>query len=659
MSHVQAKHLKHMLVGASCACALAATVFGVSGVVGSSSLADAHADQSVEQPQSSTADFRSFTTFIGQSALNDIYTTCKFATYNVFDGVNDAATLDHVSDALSQIKAVNAYRASVGLPELRISAKLMVQAQCDAHYADKNIAHPQQFNVGENLAWTYNTTDGYSLWLGEKADFDTLAAQYGGQNLVGRAAYDFYTAHQQDIEHALNDLRTTKPNAQIGHYLNLINPNYYATGFGVCTYGSTNGWIAASQVFDLQTPKLAPGYHVVGTVPESNESNTQTVADFEAQWNAFKERVQGQLESDAHSQNDAGESSPAQSDQTDHMNTADDSQNTTSTTNDSPATSANAPYFPELSALKGNRISGDSYAQTMQAISQAAYQSADVAILATKNGYWDALSASALAGAHHAPLLLCDWDAAPTQTIDELKRLHVKKVIVCGGTAVVPDNVIAQLNRELPSVTVERVFGNWADDTAVRIAERIQHADTCFVTTSAHYADALSASSLAYAKQFPIFLTNEQNVLSDTTLAAIHRLGVKRIVIVGGTAAVSDNVQAQLTHMNQATQLGADITRVAGETWYDTSRAIADLSLARGFSANRVGITTSWGYTDALCASALCGSLGAPLLLADDTNPKVVAEFLRDNHDTISQVNVFGGDAVVGSFTLHKAHISL
>ena len=116
MSHVQAKHLKHMLVGASCACALAATVFGVSGVVGLSPLADAHADQGVEQPQSSTADFRSFITFSGQSALNDIYTTCKFASYNVFDGVNDAATLDHVSDALSQIKAVNAYRASVGLP---------------------------------------------------------------------------------------------------------------------------------------------------------------------------------------------------------------------------------------------------------------------------------------------------------------------------------------------------------------------------------------------------------------------------------------------------------------------------------------------------------------------------------------------------------------
>ena len=659
MSHVQAKHLKHMLVGASCACALAATVCGVSGVVGLSPLADAHADQGVEQPQSSTADFRSFITFSGQSALNDIYTTCKFASYNVFDGVNDAATLDHVSDALSQIKAVNAYRVSVGLPELRISAKLMVQAQCDAHYADKHTAHPQQFNVGENLAWTYSTTDGYSLWLDEKADFDTLAAQCGGENLVGRAAYDFYSAHQQEIEHALNDLRSTKPTAQIGHYLNLINPNYYATGFGVCTYGSTNGWTAASQVFDLQTPQLAPGYHVVGTVPESNESNTQTVADFEAQWNAFKERVQGQLASDTHSQNDAGESSPTQSGQTGSTTAADDSQNTTSTTNDSPTNSADAPYFPELSTLKGNRISGDSYAQTMQAISQAAFQSADVAILATKNGYWDALSASALAGAHRAPLLLCDWDAAPTQTIDELKRLHVKKVFVCGGAAVVPDHIISQLNRELPSVTVERIFGNWADDTAVRIAERIQHADTCFVTTSAHYADALSASSLAYAKQFPIFLTNEQNALSEKTLAAIHRLGVKRIVIVGGTAAVSDTVQVQLAHMNQSTQLGADITRVAGETWYDTSRALADLSLASGFTASRVGITTSWGYTDALCASALCGSLGAPLLLADDTNPKVLAEFLRDNHDAISQVTVFGGDAVVGSFTLHKAHISL
>lgn len=646
----QAKYLKHVVVGASCACAVAATVFGVSGMVATSPLQLAHADQSAEQPQSTSADFRAFTTSIGQGALNDIYTSCKFASYNVFDGVHDAATLDHVSDALTQIKAINTYRESVGLPALRVSPKLMIEAQCDAHYADKVTSHPQQFQLGENLAWTFSTTDGYTLWLAEKADFDALAAKFGGQNLQGADAHNFYTAHKQEIENALKELRTTKPTAQIGHYLNLIDPKYYATGLAVCTYGSTNGWTAASQVFDMETPKLEPGYHVVGHVPESNESNTQTVADFEAQWNAFKEKAQSA----------AGVQNGQAGEQAGKQDGKQDGKQEKETPHAAPeASKAAAPYFPELSALHGARISGDSYAQTMQAISQAAFKTSDVAILATKNGYWDALSASALAGANKAPLFLCDWENAPQQTIDELKRLQTKTIIVCGGPSVIPEQVISQLKRELPSVTIKRVFGEWADDTAVSIANTIQHADTCFVTTSAHYADALSASSLAYAKQFPIFLTNQNNMLSIKTLEAIHNLGVKHIVIVGGTSAISEDVKAQLASMNQSSKLGAEITRVSGETWYDTSRKIADLSLKNGFSAGRVGITTSWGYTDALCASALCGSLGMPLLLADDTNPKVVAEFLKDNHDAISQVDVFGGDAVVGSFTLRKANISL
>lgn len=300
--------------------------------------------------------------------------------------------------------------------------------------------------------------------------------------------------------------------------------------------------------------------------------------------------------------------------------------------------------IPELGI---KRLAGETAADTMQAIVQTAFpHTRKTVVLTTNAAYFDALSANALAGALHAPVLLTDINELPAQTRSELQRMQTKTVYICGGSLVVSQAVEDELNQM--GIKVKRIFGEMADDTANKIARTLPRiSDTCFVTTSWGYADALSASSFAYAKQAPIFLTNyDDGTLSSATLETIRSKGFKRVIIVGGTSVVSPEVEQTLSAWGIA-----NVERVAGETSYDTSLQLAQKLLSMGLRANNMGIATGLDYLDALCGAALCGRYDSVIVLADDTNTSAVQTFMDQNRMAIKSYAIFGGNAAVGEDT--------
>lgn len=305
--------------------------------------------------------------------------------------------------------------------------------------------------------------------------------------------------------------------------------------------------------------------------------------------------------------------------------------------------------IPELGI---KRLAGETAADTMQAIVQAAFPTTRKTVVLTTNAaYFDALSANALAGALHAPVLLTDIDALPAQTRAELQRLKTKTVYVCGGSLVVSQAVENELTQM--GIKVKRIFGDMADDTANKIASALPRvSDTCFITTSWGYADALSASSFAYAKRAPIFLARYDNAcLSEQTLATIKNKGFKRVIIVSGSSVVSPEVE------NQLAQQGIQgVERIFGETSYDTSLSLAQKLLDMGLRANNMGVATGVDYLDALCGSALCGRYDSVIVLADDTNTSAVSQFMSRNRAAIKSYAIFGGTAAVGEATEAEIH---
>ena len=288
------------------------------------------------------------------------------------------------------------------------------------------------------------------------------------------------------------------------------------------------------------------------------------------------------------------------------------------------------------------RIAGETAEDTMQAIVKTAFPDpVKEVVLATSEGYWDALSANSLAGSLNAPVLLTKHGQLPEQTIAELKRLKTSKVVVCGGENAISNDVVAQL--KALNIEVERVAGNMASDTANDIAKKLAKSDTAVVATSWGYEDALSAASFAYAKKAPIFLANYNTATLDASnIQTMKDKGVKKVYIVGGTAVVSPEVEAQLS------AAGITVERIAGETAYDTSAKLATKLIALGMSANNMAIATGWGYTDALAGAALCGKQNSVMVLADNTNQTAISDVVAANKHAIKNYYIFGGTSVVG-----------
>lgn len=304
----------------------------------------------------------------------------------------------------------------------------------------------------------------------------------------------------------------------------------------------------------------------------------------------------------------------------------------------------------EDGATTWQRIWGDDALGTMAAIAEEGFASADTVIVATKDGYWDALSASSLAGACKAPVLLTDGTRLSSEAKAQIDRLRPTRAYICGGPASVNENVQTSLEGLVGASAVKRLGGSDAPETALLIASETfavlkangeSIPETCVITASSGYWDALSASPYSYALHAPIYLTGPSG-LSASARADIEANGFKRAIVCGGEMTVPKTVEAQLSRAKVA-----EVTREAGKSAYETSAHMASRSLLEGMSVDGMGVATASGYWDAVTGAALCGSRNTVLVLADDGNRTAVDEVYMAHREKAKKGFVFGGPASV------------
>ncbi|HEY0248881.1 MAG TPA: cell wall-binding repeat-containing protein [Gryllotalpicola sp.] len=165
-----------------------------------------------------------------------------------------------------------------------------------------------------------------------------------------------------------------------------------------------------------------------------------------------------------------------------------------------------------------------------------------------------------------------------------------------------------------PSVaapTTSRLAGADRFATAVAVSKATFPAagvPVVYLASGQIYYDALSAGPAAAAQGGPLLLTMQTSIPS-ATLTELSRLKPARVVIVGGPAAISDNV---LNAVRSRT--GAPVSRLYGADRFLTSQAIAKSVFPNAITAFAV---SGLNFPDALSASAAAGSVKAPILLAN------------------------------------------
>lgn len=301
------------------------------------------------------------------------------------------------------------------------------------------------------------------------------------------------------------------------------------------------------------------------------------------------------------------------------------------------------------SAPKVNRLAGETALGTMAAVSAEGFKQGfcDSVVVATIDGYWDALTASALAGLKSCPILITERADLSPETSSEIARLGARTVYIAGGPAAVSEDVELSISRLSGVEAVVRLAGSTAVDTALKLYEagKGSWGSTAIVSTSETFHDALSASPYAYARSAPVFLANSAtHELDARVLASIRSGGFTRVLITGGTAAISSNVENQLS--------GITCIRQGGATAYETSAQIAVWCVSEGMRADKLGVATGISYYDALTGAALCGKNYSALVLASDENRSAISSFIKTHKDSIRRAYVFGGPEAVSNTTL-------
>lgn len=125
------------------------------------------------------------------------------------------------------------------------------------------------------------------------------------------------------------------------------------------------------------------------------------------------------------------------------------------------------------------------------------------------------------------------------------------------------------------------------------------------------WIDALASAGLAASKG-PILFTGKDG-LSDAARVAMRELGVRSVLIMGGTAAVSAGVEADLAQEGIALE-----ARLGGADCFGTQLAIYEYGKKNGFwSGDSVLYATAGWFGDALSASPLAFATRSPIFLVN------------------------------------------
>lgn len=271
------------------------------------------------------------------------------------------------------------------------------------------------------------------------------------------------------------------------------------------------------------------------------------------------------------------------------------------------------------------------------ALSRLAFSDgAEEALLGRDDAFPDALASGAFQEGR--PLLLTTGDALSPETADELERLGAGTVHILGGEQAVSAAVADELTEAGYEVT--RLSGPTRIETAVEVAKVAAPSSDSVILARAFssgedqtqaFADSLAAGAWAASTGQPVLLTESQT-LTAATAAYLAEREVATVTVVGGTAAISDAVVAQLE------ELGIAVERVSGATRFDTAVGIAaewsrddaerldQVILVEGQAAD--------AWASGFASAAYAEATEAPVLLSNGEElPAATTEYLEPGED--------------------------
>ena len=274
----------------------------------------------------------------------------------------------------------------------------------------------------------------------------------------------------------------------------------------------------------------------------------------------------------------------------------------------------NNPVEPPGININVSELKGEDRYDTAVKISKEGWKDgSNTVVLTNGNSVVDGVCATPLASTKNAPILLVDKNSISSFTKEELKRLNPQNIIVIGGTNVVEDNVLNNINSILPNSDIKRIGGIDRYETSFKIAKEINNTidiTKIYVTSGYAEADSLSIASKAGEEKQPIILSEKEKIY-DYIYEWLKSNNLEDAYFIGGDAVLDNKV---IESINNITYKNVLNNRVYGKERQDTNAKVIEM-FYKDLNYNSVLVTRSDILIDALTAGPLAASLKSPIVI--------------------------------------------
>lgn len=243
----------------------------------------------------------------------------------------------------------------------------------------------------------------------------------------------------------------------------------------------------------------------------------------------------------------------------------------------------------------------------------------DNVIISSGNDFPDALAGSVLSKKLNAPILL--FGKSVEENGDALRYIqdHLRKtrtIYLLGGSASVSDESMDAL-KQAGFNNVVRLGGvNRFDTNKVIVSSmNVTKGVPVFIANGYGFADALSVSSIAAIKGYPILMTGN-DTLPNEVKDLLKDIQPSHVYLIGGNASINDNIIDEIKDLVPSIDPN-NIVRIYGSNRYETS-----LNVCKYFnlSSDTAVVANGKSFPDVLSGSALAAKLNAPIILTDGRN---------------------------------------
>ena len=303
----------------------------------------------------------------------------------------------------------------------------------------------------------------------------------------------------------------------------------------------------------------------------------------------------------------------------------------------------NASNSTRVKVIKGNtqlsKLVGKTRYTTAIEISKKGWSASDTVFLVNGWAIADGLTATPLASAKNAPILLAGANSLSEETMAEIKRLKAKSIVLIGGSGVISDVVKNSLSSQ--GYSVSRIGGKTRYETSLKIAQELDKlidVHTAYMAYGHGEPDALSIAAQSGQTKQPIILT-EKKAVPANTYQWLKGEGLQTSYFIGGKGVI---YPAIITEMNGITAKSVVNNRLSGVNRQETNaKVIQAFYKQEEMPTIMVAHASTDKLVDALAAGPLAAKYNVPVLLVANKLDPLQVSAIKGKH--ANEVHQIGG----------------